>query len=59
MTPAVQAHEEAAALLGADPKEIIFTSGSTGRPKAVAVTHAGLSGLAAGLADLVGDRMRR
>ncbi len=39
---------------GTDPAQtayLIYTSGSTGTPKGVAVTHRGLAGLVAGLAD--------
>jgi amino acid adenylation domain-containing protein len=36
---------------------LIFTSGSTGRPKAVGVTHSGVAGLIAGLAELSGPQL--
>ncbi|MFC9892196.1 amino acid adenylation domain-containing protein [Nocardia sp. NPDC127579] len=44
-----------------NPAYVVYTSGSTGRPKGVVVTHAGLSGLVAGVAAKVrarpGDRV--
>ncbi|MBO0801729.1 MAG: amino acid adenylation domain-containing protein, partial [Nocardiopsaceae bacterium] len=40
------------------PAYVIYTSGSTGAPKGVAVTHAGLAGLAAAVGDGVGPGHR-